>query len=206
MIGIYKITSPTNKIYIGQSVNINKRFNSYYKLQNVISQRKLYNSFLKYGVKNHIFEIIEECDVILLNERERFYQDLYNVINNGLNCRLTETNDKSGKLSNETIELLVKINTGKKLSLETKLKVSLNHSRHNLGKKHKTESIEKMSLNRKNKLVLGDNGRAKKVICTKTNIIYSCCKEASVLLGYKYSTLRCMLNGSDKNKTSLKYI
>jgi group I intron endonuclease len=206
MIGIYKITSPTNKIYIGQSVNINKRFNSYYKLQNVISQRKLYNSFLKYGIENHKFEILEECDVILLNERERFYQDLFNVISDGLNCRLTETNDKSGKLSKETIDLLVKINTGKKASLETKLKVSLNHSRHNLGKKHKLESIKKMSLNRKNKLTLGDNGRAKKVICTETNIIYSCCKEASILLGYKYSTLRCMLNGSDKNKTSLKYI
>jgi len=206
MIGIYKITSPSGKVYIGQSVNINKRFNSYYKLQNVISQRKLYNSFLKHGVENHIFEILEECDIVLLNERERFYQELYNVINKGLNCRLTETNDKSGKLSNETIELLVKINTGKKLSLETKLKVSLNHSRHNLGKKHKLESIEKMSLNRKNKLVLGDNGRAKKVICTKTKVVYSCCKEASILLGYKYSTLRCMLNGSDKNKTTLIYL
>jgi group I intron endonuclease len=206
MIGIYKITSQSKKVYIGQSVNIYKRFNSYYKLQNIKTQRKLYNSFLKYGIENHIFEVIEECTIELLNERERFWQDYYNVLNKGLNCRLTETNDKSGKLSKETIDLLIKINTGKKASIETKLKVSLNHSRHNLAKKHKIESIEKMSLNRKNKLVLGDNGRAKKVICTKTNTIYSCCKEASILLGYKYSTLRCMLNGSDKNKTSLKYI
>ena len=29
MIGIYKITSPTNRVYIGQSVNIKKRFRSY---------------------------------------------------------------------------------------------------------------------------------------------------------------------------------
>lgn len=206
MIGIYKIKSPNNKIYIGQSVNINKRFSSYYKLQNVNNQRKLYNSFLKYGVENHLFEIIEECNISLLNERERYWQDFYNVLENGLNCRLTRTNDKSGNISKETIFKLIKINTGKKASSETRKKISLNHSRHNLGKKHKLESIEKMSLNRKNKLVLGDNGRAKKVLCTKTKTIYSCCKEASILLGYKYSTLRCMLNGSDKNKTTLIYI
>lgn len=29
LIGIYKITSPTDRIYIGQSKDINKRFNSY---------------------------------------------------------------------------------------------------------------------------------------------------------------------------------
>ena len=30
--GIYKITSPTNKVYIGQSYNINKRVNHYSNL------------------------------------------------------------------------------------------------------------------------------------------------------------------------------
>lgn len=33
MVGIYKITSPTNKIYIGQSKNIRKRFNNYQNLK-----------------------------------------------------------------------------------------------------------------------------------------------------------------------------
>ena len=33
MIGIYKITSPNGKIYIGQSINIDRRFKSYRKLQ-----------------------------------------------------------------------------------------------------------------------------------------------------------------------------
>jgi len=28
-IGIYKITSPTGKIYVGQSCNIERRFNTY---------------------------------------------------------------------------------------------------------------------------------------------------------------------------------
>lgn len=43
MIGIYKITSPSGKVYIGQSVNIERRFLDYKKsLKN--TQIKLYNS------------------------------------------------------------------------------------------------------------------------------------------------------------------
>ena len=57
MIGIYKITSPLGYIYIGQSINIDYRFNVYKKLK-CKSQLRIYNSFVKYGVDNHIFEII----------------------------------------------------------------------------------------------------------------------------------------------------
>lgn len=49
MIGIYKITSPKQRIYIGQSTNIKKRFNHYNRLL-CEKQRILYRSFLKYGV------------------------------------------------------------------------------------------------------------------------------------------------------------
>ena len=45
MIGIYKITSPSNKIYIGQTTNYKKRLGDYYNL-NCINQIKLYNSFI----------------------------------------------------------------------------------------------------------------------------------------------------------------
>jgi hypothetical protein len=31
------------------------------------------------GVENFSFEIIEECDKSLLNEREQFWQDFYNA-------------------------------------------------------------------------------------------------------------------------------
>jgi len=103
MIGIYKITSPTNKVYIGQSVDINRRFKFYLKLHHCKFQVALYNSFKKHNVNNHTFEIIEECNIELLNERERYWQDFYNVIGiNGLNCRLTKTNDRSGVMSIES--------------------------------------------------------------------------------------------------------
>ena len=56
-IGIYKITSPNNKIYIGQSVDIYKRWNYHKKLYSNDSP-KLYYSLKKYGSENHIFEIV----------------------------------------------------------------------------------------------------------------------------------------------------
>jgi hypothetical protein len=101
--GIYKITSPSNKIYIGQSINIQRRFKEYKMLQ-CVSQPKLYRSLKKYGQEDHLFEIIEECPFEELNERERYWQDKYNVLNeNGLNLILTSTNGKSGKHSSNTI-------------------------------------------------------------------------------------------------------
>ena len=103
MIGIYKIISPTNKIYVGQSINIENRWLSYKRNNNFYSQTRLRNSIKKYGVENHKFIILEECIIDQLNERERHYQDLYDVLGlNGLNCRLTTTTSKSGKNSIES--------------------------------------------------------------------------------------------------------
>jgi group I intron endonuclease len=75
MIGIYKITSPTERVYIGQSINIESR-KKYYTYINNNGQPKLYNSLLKYGFDNHTFEIIEECTIEQLNERETYYKQI----------------------------------------------------------------------------------------------------------------------------------
>ena len=153
LLGIYKITSPSGRVYIGQSIDIDKRFNSYKRLYvKNKGQTKLHRSFVKHGVDNHTFEIIEECSIECLNERERFWQDHFDVIENGLNCKLTETNDKSGKVSNETLLKMSKASTGntnwlgKKHSQETKDKIS----KANLGRKH-SEEVNK-SKGRKGKI------------------------------------------------------
>ena len=75
MIGIYKITSPSGKVYIGQSVNINLRI-KYYSSLSCINQPKLYNSLQKYGWNNHIFEIIEECNIEQLDKRETYWKQI----------------------------------------------------------------------------------------------------------------------------------
>lgn len=86
-IGIYKITNPNGKVYIGQSVNLEERIRKYNKL-NCKRQVKLFNSFLKYKVENHTFEIIEECPEELLNEREIYWGTFYKVLAEGLNLKL----------------------------------------------------------------------------------------------------------------------
>ena len=129
MIGIYKITSPTGKIYVGQSRNIKLRFNQYLKLQNCKGQTRLFRSFNKYNVQNHIFEIIEECEIEQLNIKERYYQEYYDCINkNGLNCKLTHTDEKPIIYSLETRNKISKSNLGKKHSEESKLKISISKS------------------------------------------------------------------------------
>jgi len=102
MIGIYKITSPKNRIYVGQTLDYTQRYSQYQNINNSKNQRKLYYSFRKYGIDNHTFEFIEECLEGELNTKERYWQDFYHVMDKGLNCLLTSTLDKSGKLSEST--------------------------------------------------------------------------------------------------------
>lgn len=110
MIGIYKITSPTNKIYVGQSIDIEKRFKQYKRLD-CKKQPKLYNSFLKHGVENHIFEILEECSLDKLNVREVFWKQKYNTISEGLNCELFDIGQ--GPRSSQVKDKISKSMTGK---------------------------------------------------------------------------------------------
>ena len=74
--GIYCITSPSNKVYIGASTNIEKRF-KHYKGCHCISQNKLYNSLKKYGWENHKKDILEECKVSQLLERETYWKQYH---------------------------------------------------------------------------------------------------------------------------------
>lgn len=74
-IGIYKITSPSNKIYIGQSINIEKRWEGHKNYTGI--GPKLKNSYNSHGFENHIREIIEECNIDQLNEREIYWKQYY---------------------------------------------------------------------------------------------------------------------------------
>ena len=110
MQGIYSITSPSGKVYIGQSIDIEKRL-YYYRTcwKHIERQRKLYSSFKKHGVENHIFEIVEECDLDILDEREIFYIDLFEATIKGLNIKL---GGMGGKQTQETKDRIGKSNIG----------------------------------------------------------------------------------------------
>ena len=84
MIGVYKITCiNNNKIYIGSSCNIEMRWyrhKSNFKYNK--ANQNIQNSFNKYGLSSFKFEVIEECDVADLIEKEQYYANEYK--NNGI--------------------------------------------------------------------------------------------------------------------------
>ena len=153
MIGIYKITNPKGKIYIGQTIDIQRRVYQYEKF-NCKEQPKLYNSLKKYGFENHKIELIYECDIESLTFFERYYQELYkSTENDNLNCFLVTTKDKTGRHTEET---------------KTKISNALK------GKKKTTEHISKLPQNQKGKFrpkssaetkikMMLNNGKSKKV-------------------------------------------
>lgn len=151
VIGIYKITSPSGKIYIGQSIDIQKRFNVYYRLD-CKEQVKIYRSLKKYGVGKHKFEEIECCPIEQLNKCERYWQDYYDVVGkNGLNCKLTTTNDKSGRLSIETCIKISNSNKGKPKSEEHKYKMSASGKGKNTGPKPPRSKEHSQNISKANK-------------------------------------------------------
>lgn len=107
--GIYKITSPTGKSYIGQSTDVTRRWKQYKALQ-CKTQTKLYNSLLSHGPEIHTFDVLEECKEEALNERELYWGDFFDSIKNGLNLTLGNQNRK---VSKETREKIKKAKTGK---------------------------------------------------------------------------------------------
>ena len=111
MIGIYKITNlVNNKIYIGQSINIIERWKQHeYKAFN--ESEKAYNSaihaaFRKYGLENFKLEVLEECSVDELDEKERYWirkldsltPNGYNILVGGQQFRKTRFCEKCNTL------------------------------------------------------------------------------------------------------------
>jgi len=117
---IYKIISPSGKLYIGQTCNFSKRYNAY-KTSNAKSQPKLNYSFLKYGIENHKFEIvIENLDNYEVNPMENFYIKYYNCVTIGLNCSYDALSPmKNRKHSTETKNKMSLQRKGKSFGIRT---------------------------------------------------------------------------------------
>ena len=87
--GIYKITNMKNdKVYIGQAVDIYKRWCEHCKAGLGIDTpqgNKLYAAMLEDGLENFTFELLEECPREELNRKEAYYISLYNSVQYGYN-------------------------------------------------------------------------------------------------------------------------
>lgn len=82
MVGIYKITNLINgKVYIGQSVDIESRFNKHrtapFNKNSDSYNSHFYSAIRKYSLENFRFEIIEECTQAELDQKEEYWIAFY---------------------------------------------------------------------------------------------------------------------------------
>lgn len=137
MIGIYVYTNKENgKQYVGKSTDIYGRKQGHLRKVQCGDTSPFHNALRKYGEDGFLFEILEECESDMLNERERFYiKKLNSAYPNGYN--LTEGGDGGDMFAKRSEAQIA----------ETRRKMSLSH----VGKKHTKEEIEKISASQKGK-------------------------------------------------------
>lgn len=136
--GIYKIVNPINKVYIGCTIDWERRLDQYKGLR-VKGQSKIYDSLIEYGYENHTFELIETCPIEQLYEKEIYYINYYNSVVGGLNIRL---GGRNGSLTDETKQKISKALKGRK---------NIWFKNGPLGYKHTEEQKQKMRKPRINK-------------------------------------------------------
>jgi len=191
---IYKIVNPKGKIYIGQSWDFKKRMYDY-NIINCKQQPKLYKSFIKYGVENHIFKIVcelpNDVEQSILDMYERIYWQAYT------DCNVEMINLKEpglgGRHSQETIE---KMSRTKKENISPNIKLFKSGKDHptygkGFSKKHKKNLVESIG---------------RKIINNETGQIYESITSASLAYSIKYQKLYFMLKHINKNKTNLKFL
>jgi group I intron endonuclease len=141
--GIYKITSPSGKIYIGQSRNILKRKKAY-KENRISEQTHIRRSILKYGFEKHYFEIVYELpsdvDQDTLNEYEKLFIMFYRSA--GWRMLNIKEGGSNGKHHPDTIAKLKELSKDRYLGEANPF----------YGKKHSPESIALISQSKKGKL------------------------------------------------------
>jgi group I intron endonuclease len=142
MVGIYKITSPSGKVYIGQSWDIEKR-QGRYRCLNCKCQIKLYNSLVKHGWEAHTFGIIHELQETITQEELNYWETFYwqKCKDGGVELLNVKEPGSNGKHSEESKRRMREAQKGNKYCL---------------GHKHSEESKRKMSeANKGNKYSLG---------------------------------------------------
>jgi len=189
MIGIYKITSPSSRVYIGQSIDIEHRWNHYYIPERCHKQPKLIRSLKKYGALSHVFEVLEECNQSDLNSRERYYQELYNCTGEmGLNGALVSCNDKSGVMPPDVRLKISEAKKGKQSGFKGKITAQ--------------ESIEK----RRQSKAINRHNIVKIILDTETGIFYYGAQEAADAFNINRVTITSYLLRTRKKKRNLIYV
>ena len=153
--GIYKITNLiNNKIYIGQSINIEKRW-ACEKCGNCNDH--LTRAFKKYGIDNFNFEIIEECQQSELNEKESYYIMLFKSFDEKNGYNMTLGGDANGKY---TFEL-------SKEKERQRFKRYRENNKEKIKQRNKEKYLKNIDNNRKKALERYYNNQEKRILSNK---------------------------------------
>jgi group I intron endonuclease len=126
--GIYKITSPTGKVYIGQSIDIEKRFRIYKRVKPCFAQKTLYQSLMKHGVGAHSFDVLHQLPNDVDDDILNVYEILY--IAQHKSCGIKMLNMSNGgrgracSVSEETKKKISQAHKGKVVSEESRIRMS----------------------------------------------------------------------------------
>lgn len=127
MIGIYSITSPSLRVYIGQSWQIEKRWREYGKPSTVKRQPYICASINKYGLQSHTFRVVHELPSsttqATLDFWERLYMSAYSA--QGIPLMNIRGGGSRGRLAQETKDKIGAKHRGRKTAEDVKLRMSL---------------------------------------------------------------------------------
>jgi group I intron endonuclease len=156
---VYKITSPTGRVYIGQTFDMNRRYQAYSKLR-CKTQTRLYASLLKHGFDEHNIEVLYAAMTTpsnLISLEAEFISQFNSTGSNGLNVLSSgaEYQKRSSPrmpyvASEETRRKISEGNKGKVISPFQRMKMSINNPMRNPDNRRKMkEALSSPDVKRK---------------------------------------------------------
>lgn len=222
--GIYCIENLiNNKKYIGQSVDIYKRWSRHKNelLGNKHKNNHLQASWNKYGADNFRFYIILECTMDELDELESFYIKTFNTIDKDYGYNKETGGHFLKELSDETRNKISEAHRGKPLSNKHKEKIGLASKGHTLSDESRLKISQKLTgikrseeyCAKKSEAMSGVNnpnygikrseetkqkiakGNSKPIYCIELDMIFESGKKAEEYTGVNRTNIAACRNG-----------
>lgn len=223
MICIYMITNIiTNERYIGQTRDYQRRVWQHKSAAKKGSHLKISKAIAKYGIDNFKFDVLEECSLEELNDKERYYiselKPEYNVCAGGIGPNGLHLTDEEKERSRQAAKkqwanmteeqkqrVIEKQLTGPRKGHEVSTETREKLRKANLGKKQSEVTVRKRSLKNRDALKGNKNGN-KKIRCVETGEVFESVKQAAEHIGINPSGITSVLKGRQRKAGGYKWV